>query len=81
MPLFRGSNRFESLILSHHSRFECECNKEEINDDDDDDPDRDIAQEVQLKGVPVIYSSHIKSVDSRTTTSQKCAAVPRRVRV
>ena len=25
-----------SLILSHHSRFACECNKEEINDDDDD---------------------------------------------
>ena len=32
-----GSSRFESLILSHHSRFNvaCECNKEEINDDDD----------------------------------------------
>ena len=28
-----GSSRFESLILSHHSRFACECNKEEINDD------------------------------------------------
>ena len=26
-------SRFESLILSHHSRFTCECNKEEINDD------------------------------------------------
>ena len=24
-----------SLILSHHSWFPCECNKEEINDDDD----------------------------------------------
>ena len=24
-------------FLSHHSRFTCECNKEEINDDDDDD--------------------------------------------
>ena len=35
MPLFRGSSRFESLILSHHSRFTSECNKEEINDDDD----------------------------------------------
>ena len=33
---FRGSSRFESVILSHHSRFKitCECNKEEINDDD-----------------------------------------------
>ena len=32
-----GSSRFESLILSHHSRFNvtCECNKEEINDDDE----------------------------------------------
>ena len=31
-----GSSRFESLILSNHSRFNitCECNKEEINDDD-----------------------------------------------
>ena len=36
MPLFRGSSRFESLILSHHSRFTCECNKEEINDKYDD---------------------------------------------
>ena len=35
MPLFRGSSRFESLILSHHSRFTCACNKEDINDDDD----------------------------------------------
>ena len=28
-PLFRGSSRFESLILSHHSRYEvtCECNE------------------------------------------------------
>jgi len=24
------------LILSHHSRFTCEWNKEDINDDDDD---------------------------------------------
>ena len=37
VPLFRGSSRSESLILSHHSRFTCECNKEDINDDDDDD--------------------------------------------
>ena len=35
VPLFRGSSRFESLILSHHSRFTCECNKEEIDDDDE----------------------------------------------
>ena len=37
VPLFRGSSRFESLVLSHHSRFNvtCECNTEEINDDDD----------------------------------------------
>ena len=32
MPPFRGSSRFESLILSHYSRFTRECNKEEIND-------------------------------------------------
>ena len=37
VPLFRGSSRFESLILSHHSRFTGECNKEDIDDDDDDD--------------------------------------------
>jgi len=37
VPLFRGSSRFESFIVSHHSRFTCECNKGEINDDDDDD--------------------------------------------
>ena len=32
-------SRFESLILSHHSKFEVtsECYKEEINDDEDDD--------------------------------------------
>ena len=38
MPLFRGSRRFESSILSHHSRFNVtyECNNEEIDDDDDD---------------------------------------------
>jgi len=37
VPLFRGSSRFESLILSHRSGFSvtCECNEEEINDDDD----------------------------------------------
>jgi len=31
----RGSSRFESLILSHQSRFTCGCNQEEIDDDDD----------------------------------------------
>ena len=36
MPLFRGSSRCESLILSHRSRFTCECNKEEIDDDDNE---------------------------------------------
>jgi len=36
--LFTPFSRFESLILSHHSRYEvtCECNEENINDDDDD---------------------------------------------
>ena len=31
VPLFRGSSRFESLIVSHHSRYKvtCECNKED----------------------------------------------------
>ena len=33
VPLFRGRSRFENLILSHHSRFTCECNTEDINDD------------------------------------------------
>jgi len=37
VPLCRGSSMFESLILSHHSKFTCECNEEDINDDDDDD--------------------------------------------
>jgi len=39
VPLFRGSSRAESLILSHHSRLNvtCECDKEEMDDDDDDD--------------------------------------------
>ena len=32
-----GFSRFESLILSHHSRFTRECNKEGINDDDGND--------------------------------------------
>ena len=32
----QNSSRFESLILSHNSRFTCEFNKEDINDDDDD---------------------------------------------
>ena len=32
----RACSRFESLILSHHSRFTCKCNKEDITDDDDD---------------------------------------------
>ena len=36
VPLFRGSSRFESLILSHHSRFNVKhvtLNKDEINDE------------------------------------------------
>ena len=33
VPLFRGSSRSESLILSHHARFTCECNKQDIGDD------------------------------------------------
>ena len=28
------------MILSNHSRFTCECNKEDIDDDDDDDVKR-----------------------------------------
>ena len=35
VPLFSGSRKFESSILSHLSRLTCDCNKEEINDDDD----------------------------------------------
>ena len=38
VPLFRGSSRFESLILSHHSRrVTCECDEEDIDDDHHDD--------------------------------------------
>jgi len=37
VSLFRDSSRFESLDVSHHSRFTCERNKEEINDDDSQD--------------------------------------------
>ena len=33
VPLFRGRRSFESLILSHHSRFTRECHKELMNDD------------------------------------------------
>jgi len=38
-PAAVTARSFESLILSHHSRYKvtCECNVEEINDDDDDD--------------------------------------------
>ena len=36
VPLFRGSGGFESFISLHHSRFICECYKEEIDGDDDD---------------------------------------------
>ena len=36
MTLFRGSSRFESLILSRHPRCTYECNREDINDDDDE---------------------------------------------
>ena len=45
------SSRFESLILSHHSRLKvtCECNAEEINDDVND----------------VQTSNHITSIKSR----------------
>ena len=37
VPLFRGSSRFERLILSHHSRHKdtCEGNEEDSNDDYD----------------------------------------------
>ena len=31
VPLFRGISTFQSLILSHHSRFTCENNKEDMN--------------------------------------------------
>ena len=38
VPLFRGSSRFESLILSQHfRRVTCECDEEDVNDDDDDE--------------------------------------------
>ena len=38
VPLFHGSSRFASSILSRHSRQKvtCECNDEDITDDDDD---------------------------------------------
>ena len=34
VPLFRGRGRFDSLIVSRHSRFTRECDKEEIDDGD-----------------------------------------------
>ena len=34
VPLFHDSRKFESLILSHHSRFTCDFNQEKFNDDD-----------------------------------------------
>jgi len=34
-PLCGGAELSESLIVSHHSRFTCECDKEEIDDEDD----------------------------------------------
>ena len=39
VPLFRGGSRFQSLILTHHSRFTGECNEAETDDDVDNDPD------------------------------------------
>ena len=47
-----GSSRFESLILSHHSRFTCECNKEEINDDNDDGRGQGFQVRVSGSGFP-----------------------------
>jgi len=48
MPLFRGSSRFASLILSQHSRFNVtsECNKQEINDDGDERIGREVGDSV-----------------------------------
>ena len=53
VPLFRGSGIFESLILSHHSRFTCERNKEEINDDHVEP-----AQEREARERQQVTSSH-----------------------
>jgi len=53
VPLFRCSSSFESLILSQHSRFTCECNKEEINDDDDDDDD--VASLDKIKPIGFVF--------------------------
>ena len=46
VPPFRGSSRFECLILSHHLSFTYECSKEDVNDDDDDEGSKTIAAEV-----------------------------------
>ena len=35
VPLLRGSSRFQSSILSHHVRFKCGFDKEEVHDDDE----------------------------------------------
>ena len=53
-----GSSRFESLILSHHSRYKVtgECHEEDINNDDDDVTDMVSA---------TAYSANVKFIFSQ----------------
>ena len=62
VPLFRGSSRFESLILSHHSGFSvaCECNEEDINDDDDGEG---------VEGVPVARKGSLQVREHPSSSS------------
>jgi len=65
VPLFRVSRRFKSWIISHHSRFTCECNEEEISDDDresrrcsrDTYPESCITKHTSIRGLTEMSSA------------------------
>jgi len=72
MALFRDSSRFESLIVSHHLRFTCECNKEE-NDNDDDDAGGAPIEEFSLRGAAFSIGDNVPPLS--------ISLVPRRARI
>ena len=55
-----GSTSFESLILSHHSRLTCECDKEKI--DDGGDMDRHIIYSASLYISVIVYASGAQAI-------------------
>ena len=67
VPLFRGSSRFASLILSHHSRVTCECNKGEINDARSRQVDPKWRESLRLK--PDVFE-YYKAVKAHTRQSR-----------